>query len=188
MGWVQGKGSAKAHFPVSMKWSGVSGAGTLLRRWGPGESEGSPAMGVSGERGGSLEWWVQAARRPASGQAAIRLEWLRNGLDALEEPRPGGWNGGAQRAPFPRWCCSTTHILRFSGMDRFRVYYGRTPVAPPVDLPCFSLVQTRNQQNVRKTIADAFWAVAGAVKGRSSLLRKQGDDPWRSYNRRHRPL
>lgn len=42
MGWVQGKGSAKAPFPgldevVSMKWSGVSGAGTLLRRWVQGE-------------------------------------------------------------------------------------------------------------------------------------------------------
>lgn len=42
MGWVQGKGSAKAPFPgldevVSMKWSGVSGAGTPLCRWVQGE-------------------------------------------------------------------------------------------------------------------------------------------------------
>ncbi len=63
MGWVQGKGSSKAPFLVSMKWSGDSGAGTLLRRWGPGESEVSSAMGVLGEHGGSSEWWVQAARR-----------------------------------------------------------------------------------------------------------------------------
>ena len=42
MGWVQGNGSAKAPFPgldevVSMKWSGVSGAGTPLCRWVQGE-------------------------------------------------------------------------------------------------------------------------------------------------------
>lgn len=36
----------------------------------------------------------------------------REGFNALIEPSPRGCNGGAQRVPLPRWCCTTTHILR----------------------------------------------------------------------------
>lgn len=30
-------------------------------------------MGVSGELGGSLDWWVQAAKHPARDETAIRF-------------------------------------------------------------------------------------------------------------------
>lgn len=94
MGWVQGKGGAKAPFHgldevVSMKWSGVLGAGTPLKSMGAGRAK-SPCEWSSGDT----------------------IEWLWNGVDPLQEPRPGGCNGGAQRVPLPRWFCTTKHILR----------------------------------------------------------------------------
>jgi len=44
--------------------------------------------------------------------------WLRNGFNALTEPRPGGCNGGAQRAPLPR-CVVVQHTscVRSNGAD-----------------------------------------------------------------------
>jgi len=83
MGWLQGKGSTKAPFLgldefVSMKWSGVLGAGTPAKSMGAGR-----------------------AKSPASGETAIRLMALE-GFNTLEEPRSEGCNGSAQRAPLPR--------------------------------------------------------------------------------------
>lgn len=60
MGWGQGKGSAKAPFPVSMKWSGVLGAGTPSSRWVQGErnlpASGQPAIRLDGAGTGSIPW------------------------------------------------------------------------------------------------------------------------------------
>lgn len=78
-GMVPRKGSAKAPFLVSMKWSGVSGAGTPLGRW------------VQGER-----------RLPARDGTATRSCGFRNGLDALRKPLPGGMEWGRGAGPLPQ--------------------------------------------------------------------------------------
>lgn len=103
MGWVQGKGSAKAPFPVSMKWS-----------WGyRGQQERSPDCRSSGQ--GACAWFG------AGGEAnlqALRVVNRRYGWMALEWAQcPGratawGMQRGRAAAPLPRWFCITKHILR----------------------------------------------------------------------------
>lgn len=57
-GMVPRKGSATAPFLVSMKWSGVLGAGTPLSRWVQGErnlpASGQPAIRLNGSGTGSI--------------------------------------------------------------------------------------------------------------------------------------
>ena len=129
-GMVPRKGSAKA--PSWPPWNGHGGIGgsrnapligdrtarrlCMVRcRW-RGTSP-SPASGFRGrgsplidgcrEREFSREWLI-----------GDTIFWLRKGFNALTEPRPGGCNGGAQRAPLPR-CVVVQHTscFRSNGTD-----------------------------------------------------------------------
>lgn len=105
-GMVPRKGSAKAPFHgldegVSMKWSGVSGAGTPLGRW------------VQGER--SL---------PARDQPAIRL-MAPEGLNALTEPQAGGMQRGRAAGPLAKMVLYYKTHLAVSPYGGLRALYYR---------------------------------------------------------------
>ena len=70
--------------------------------WMPCAREGRSPLGNSGRTPPSC---LRVMKR-----RYVSLAWAR--FDTLPTPKPGGCNGGAQRAPLPRWFCSTKHILR----------------------------------------------------------------------------
>ena len=121
MGWVQGKGSAKAPSHgldevVSMKWSGGLGQERPPSRWGAGERRRLPCEWVSRDGDTPFDPWFGAG---GEGRLqALRVVDRRYGLLALERAqcpkRATGWGmqRGRAAAPLPRWCYSTTHILR----------------------------------------------------------------------------
>lgn len=75
---------------------------------GPGGEAKSPPVSMK------LSWGFQGSRNaPLNGDAtARRCAGAGTGSMPGKRHRPGGSNGGAQRAPLARWCCSTTHILQ----------------------------------------------------------------------------
>ncbi len=118
---------------VARAWCGAGGEANLqVLRVGSGRRD-SPLIGFSADaltasnprRVGlhDMVWGLGGRNAPeamGAGRAQSLCEWLTgdtvrwlwNGLNALTEPWPGGCNGGAQRAPLPRWFCTTKHILR----------------------------------------------------------------------------
>jgi len=56
---------------------------------------------------------------PASGQPPIRLDG-GNGLNAQVTPLARGMQRESAASPLPRWCCLTTHILRYAINDSFQ--------------------------------------------------------------------
>ena len=103
---------------VSMKWS-------WGYRW---EQERSPDWQVSGAitltsgfqrwRDSPFDRWVQGERSLPRVMERRNVLMALHGFNALEEPRPEGCNGSAQRAPLPRSRCSTPHILRVGLIDK----------------------------------------------------------------------
>ena len=89
---------------VSMKWSGVLGAQNAPRSMGCMGRAKSPLLVINRRNG----WW------------------LCSGFNTLEEPWPGGSNGGAQAGPLGKRCCSTTHILR-SRLSALPCLYYKSP-------------------------------------------------------------
>lgn len=108
-----GAGRAKispAWGPAARRWRHPTGARLVPRIEVGFEGAGTPlTMGCRGA------WkrpdWRFSGQTPASGQSAIRLHGGKR-LDAEFPPRPEGCNGRAPASPLPRWCCTTTHILR----------------------------------------------------------------------------
>ena len=100
-----------------MKWS-------WGYRW---EQERSPDWQVSGVitltsgfqrwRDSPFDRWVQGERSLPRVMERRYVLMALDGFNALEEPRPEGCNGSAQRAPLPRLRCSTPHILRVGLTD-----------------------------------------------------------------------
>lgn len=116
--WVHGGGERPPdRNPSSTRWRHPIRAGLVSMKWSWGyrwEQERSPDWRSDGQT--FVHGSVQVERhfsKPCEWLIGDTILWLWNGFNTLEEPRPGGCNGGAQRAPLPRWCCSTTHILRW---------------------------------------------------------------------------
>lgn len=104
-------------------WSGVQGARRLpVDGMGPGQGQRESSLpglhemvrGLGGRNAPSR--WVQGERSlPASGQPEIRLNG--SGTGAIQRAKAGGMQRGCAAAPLPRWCCTTTHILRARGRN-----------------------------------------------------------------------
>lgn len=101
---------------VSMKWSGVLGAGTLAKSMGAGRAK-SPCEWVSRGRDGPIDPWFGAG---GEGRLqALRVIDRRNGLLALKwVQHPGrAMAGGMQReraaGSLAKMRGTTPHILRF---------------------------------------------------------------------------
>ena len=106
--------------PKSPSWSGFQGARRLLvDGMGPGQGEHESSLpglhemvwGLGG-RNALKSMGAGRAKSPCEGSIGDTVAGSATGSMPCRSHLPGGCNGGAQRAPLPRGCCTTTHILR----------------------------------------------------------------------------